>query len=125
MAKIMVVDDEPQILTLVKIMFEMKGYQVSEAKSGAECLRKLKNEKPDLILLDIMMPGEDGWEILKEIKKDKETKDIPVVMFSVRTSKDSIKKSLEYGADAHINKPFDLDYLLNQVKSLLEKDTSI
>ncbi len=125
MKKIMIVDDEPQILTLVKIMFEMKGYRVSEAKSGAECLKKLKNEKPDLILLDIMLPGEDGWEILKEIKKDEKTKNIPVAMFSVRTSKDSIKKSLESGADAHINKPFDLDYVLNRVKSLLEKDTPI
>ncbi len=95
-----------------------------EVESGDECLKRLKKEKPDLILLDVTMPGEDGWEILKEIKKDEKTKDIPVAMFRVRTSDDSVKKSLESGADAHINKPFDVEDLLNTVESLLGKAAS-
>ncbi len=125
MSKIMVVDDEPEISILVRAMLEKEGYTVVEADSGKECLKKLKKEKPDLILLDVMMPEEDGWKILKEIKKPGKTKDIPVVaMFTVKTNHESIVKSFERGADAHINKPFKIEKLLDQVKRLLEKGGS-
>ncbi len=124
MSKIMVVDDEPQIRTLVKVILEKEGYKMVGANSGKECLKKLKKEKPDIILLDVMMQGEDGWEILKEIKKNEKTKDLPVAMFTIRTSDDSVKKSLESGADAHINKPFDVEELLDAVEGLLGKPAS-
>ncbi|MEE9152262.1 MAG: response regulator [Thermoplasmata archaeon] len=119
MSKIMVVDDEPPIVILTKAMLEMGGHKIVEAKSGEECLKMLKEEKPDLILLDIMMPGIDGWETCRKIKSDKETKDIPVAMFTVRGSAGSIKKSLECGADDHISKPFDMEDLIGTVKRLL------
>ncbi|MFQ5976093.1 MAG: two-component system response regulator, partial [Candidatus Hydrothermarchaeales archaeon] len=72
-----------------------------------------------------MMPGEDGWEILKEIKGAEKTKNILVAMFTVRASREDMTKSLEYDADAHINKPFDIGELLDQVKSLLLKNASV
>ena len=121
MSMIMIVDDEPRILFLVRIMLEKKGYNVVEAKNGEECLEKLKEEKPDLILLDVMMPGEDGWEICKKIKTNENTKDIPVAMFTVRHSDVALKKSIEYAhADSHINKPFNMKDLLKKVKRLLK-----
>lgn len=123
MPKILLVDDEPEILYLVRMMLERGGYEVVEAKNGDECLEKLQRTTPDLILLDIMMPGLDGWEICRKIKNDRETKDIPVVMLTVRTSEDSIKKSFEYaGCDAHINKPFDRKHLLDIIGEFLGKN---
>ncbi len=115
----MVVDDEPQILTVVRMMLEKEGYEVIDAKNGEECLMKLKKEIPDLILLDVMMPGKDGWDILKEIKKTEKTKNIPIAMLTVRASDNSAKKSLEYGADDHINKPYAINEFIEQVKRLL------
>ena len=121
MSKILVVDDEPQILLLVKTMLKKQGYEVIIANSGKECLKILKKEKPDLILMDIMMPGEDGWEICKKIKTNENTKDIPVAMFTVRHSDVALKKSIEYAhADSHINKPFNMKDLLKKVKRLLK-----
>lgn len=120
MPKIMLVDDVPEIIYLVRMMLEREGYEVIEAKNGDECLEKLQNTAPDLIILDIMMPGLDGWEICRKIKEAKETRDIPVVMLTVRTSEDSIKKSYEYaGCDAHINKPFDRKHLLDTIEEFL------
>ena len=121
MSKILVVDDEPQILLLVKTMLKKQGYEVIIANSGKECLKILKKEKPDLILMDIMMPGEDGWETLKKIKSDKDTNEIPVAMLTVRVSKDSVSKSIESGADVHLDKPFEMKELFKIVEKLLVK----
>ncbi|MFQ5816237.1 MAG: PleD family two-component system response regulator, partial [Candidatus Hydrothermarchaeaceae archaeon] len=125
MSRIMIVDDEPNIMVLTRKMLEKKGYEVSEAKSGEECLKRLKQEKPDLILLDVMLRGEDGWEICKKIKSAEETKGIPVVMFTIRGSEDSVEKSMECGADAHISKPFDMEDLQDTVERLLGKTASL
>jgi CheY-like chemotaxis protein len=122
MPRIMLVDDEPEIVYLVKLMLEREGYEVIEAKNGDECLEKLQSTMPDLILLDIMMPGLDGWEICRNIKESKKTRDIPVVMLTVRTSEDSVKKSYEYaGCDAHINKPFDRKHLIDTIEEFLPR----
>lgn len=124
MARIMVVDDNPKIRRVVRVILEKEGYNVEEIESGKECLRRLKKEKPDLILLDVMMPEEDGWEVCKKIKSDEKHKDIPVAMLTVRASEEDMNKSIEHGADAHINKPFDVEDLLDRVESLLGKDAS-
>lgn len=125
MSTIMIVDDEPAIRIITRKILEEEGYSIIEAADGGECLKMLKKEKPDLILLDVMMPDMDGWEVCKRIKENRETRKILTVMFTVRTSMDSIRKSLEYShADAQINKPFELDELKDQVKSLLEKNAS-
>lgn len=124
MARIMVVDDNPKIRRVVRVILEKEGYNVEEIESGKECLRRLKKEKPDLILLDVMMPEEDGWEVCKKIKSDEKHKDIPVAMLTVRASEEDMNKSIDHGADAHINKPFDVEDLLDRVESLLGKDAS-
>ncbi|MFQ5976043.1 MAG: response regulator [Candidatus Hydrothermarchaeales archaeon] len=120
MAKILLVDDEPVLVDLTKMILEKDGYEVLVAKNGGECLEELEKNRPDLILLDIMMPGESGWEVCRKIKEDEKTRDIPVVMFTVRTSKASIEKSLRYAhADAHLGKPFTLDELCSMVRRFL------
>ncbi|MBI5253434.1 MAG: response regulator [Euryarchaeota archaeon] len=117
----MVVDDEPDIRYLLRKMLEKEGYEVTEARDGRECLEKLKKERPDLILLDIMMPGMFGWEVSKRIKEDEATKSIPVAMLTVRTSEEDKVKSLEESlADWHISKPMDREKLMETIKWLLE-----
>lgn len=122
MAKILVVDDEPEIVVLTKIMLEKDGHKVTVAKDSVECFERIEEEKPDLILLDVMMPGDDGWEVCRTIKENEETSDVLVAMFTVRTSENSVEKSFKYAhADAHINKPFDKAKLVETVKNLLSK----
>jgi CheY-like chemotaxis protein len=120
MAKILLIDDEPELVIVTKKLLEKEGYTVIVAKDGREGLKILENDLPDLILLDIMMPGEDGWEVCKKIKSNEKTKHIPIAMFTVRVSQDSVKKSIEYAhADAQINKPFDTEELLKVIEELL------
>ncbi len=122
MTEILMVDDEPEMSMVAIFMLKKAGYEnVDEAWNGEECLKKLKVKSYDLILLDVMMPGDDGWEVCKKIKADDKTKHIPVVMFTVRTSADSKKKSIECGAEDHIDKPFEGTVLLDTVKKVLEK----
>ncbi len=122
MVKILMVDDEPEIIRLTGTMLGKIGYEMVAANDSVECFEKLRDGTPDLILMDIMMPGDDGWVTCKKIKEDEKTKDIPVAMFTVRSSDDSVKKSFEYAhADAHIKKPFNRKELLDTVKGLLEK----
>jgi len=113
------VDDEPEIRYITRRMLEKAGHEVSEAGNGEECLQKLKAEKPDLILLDVMMPGLKGWEVCRKIKAEEKTRSIPVVMFTVRTSEEDLEESRKCGAEAHINKPFDREKLLETVNRIL------
>lgn len=124
MARIMYVDDVPETVFLVKLTLEKAGHEVVVAYNGEECLEKLKDDKPDLILLDIMMPGKNGWEVCRRIKESEETRKIPVVMFTVLFDETSVKKSLECGADAHINKPYEWKKLVDTVERVLKKAAS-
>ncbi|RLG57494.1 MAG: two-component system response regulator [Candidatus Hydrothermarchaeota archaeon] len=119
--RIMVVDDEPDILFLIEKFLEMEGYGVIKIGSGEECLEKVKDIKPDVILLDVMMPGLDGWEVSRKLKEDEETKDIPVILVTVRTSKESMERGLEYAkCDAYVGKPIIRDELINKIKWVIE-----
>jgi CheY-like chemotaxis protein len=114
--KIMVVDDEPGVLVVERKMLERGGYEVIEASSGEECLEKLKSVKPDLILMDVMMPEMDGWETTKIIKEGDDTKDIPVVIITVREGEDDKMRSYMYShADGHVVKPVSRKELLETV----------
>ncbi|MEE9594938.1 MAG: response regulator, partial [Candidatus Hydrothermarchaeales archaeon] len=86
MVKILVVDDEPDILYLVNKVLSNKGYTVIKASSGLDAIDKVKKEKPDLVLLDVMMPEMDGWETCKIIRADDETKDTPIAMLTVKST---------------------------------------
>jgi DNA-binding response OmpR family regulator len=120
MARILIVDDEPDIVMIAKITLEELGHETHVAGNGEECLKKLKEEKFDLILLDVMMPDDSGWEVCRKIKADEKTKDIPVVMFTVRTSNESVAKGRECGGDAQIDKPFRIDDLIGTVEKVLK-----
>jgi CheY-like chemotaxis protein len=117
--KILVVDDDPDVTFLLKRILSMKGYTTREAHSGEECLELLKNEKPDLIFMDVMMPYLNGWETARKIKTDSKTKKIPIAMLTVRKEPEDLLMSREYAmADQHICKPMDFDMILDAAENL-------
>jgi CheY-like chemotaxis protein len=119
--KIMLVDDEPDIRLIERIILEKSGYEVVETESGEECIEKLKNEKPDIILLDVMMPGINGWETAKRIKENENTKEIPVIMVTVRGSEEDMTKSFQYGkGDGHVSKPIIKEKLLKTIEWIVK-----
>ena len=121
MTRIMVVDDEPDIVYLVSKMLEREGYDVFSADSGEEAVEKLKTERPDLILMDVMMPGMNGWETSKKIKANPELSKIPIAMLTVKSSQNDMEKSFDYGGvNAHIPKPIINKKMLNTIKWLLK-----
>jgi two-component system alkaline phosphatase synthesis response regulator PhoP len=118
---IMVVDDDSEFRFPVKMILEQSGYKVIEAKNGWEALKTLEKTKPDLILLDVMMPGINGWEVCSMIKKEEATKDIPVAMLTTKGADGDKFYSLgKYRADWHISKPVTKKMLTENVKWLLE-----
>jgi len=120
MKKIMVVDDEPDTVDLIKLVLETEGFEVISAYSGRECLEKLKVEKPAAVLLDIMMPEMDGWEVFKKIREKYEN--LPVAMLTVRNQ--DIDKMLGLHvlkADDYITKPFGRKELVERVKKMVEQ----
>ena len=119
---VMVVDDEPAHRTVLRKMLEREGYDVVDTKSGKDALTNLEEVKPDLILMDIMMQDMDGWETSRAIKEDGETKDIPVVMFTVRTSEESKEKSYKFAyASFHLCKPSRKSEILRVVGKYIKK----
>ena len=122
MTTVMVVDDDANIRKMVGLLLVKEGYDVVEADSGGMCVDKLKSsEHPDLILLDVMMPKMDGWETCKIIKNDDKTKDITIVMLTVKDLDDDKIKSLESSnADWHISKPIVKDIFLKTIKWVLD-----
>jgi two-component system, OmpR family, response regulator VicR len=120
--KIMVVDDEPDVVDLVKLVLESDGFSVVTAYSGKEALDRLVQEMPDLVLLDIMMPQMDGWEVYSRIKANPRTKDIPVAMLTAKSQ--SIDKMIGLHVvkvDDYITKPFGRSELLERVKRILKE----
>ncbi len=119
MAKILVVDDEPDILEVARIILEKKGYEVITAKDGNEALEKVSASKPDLIILDIIMPRKSGLEVCKILKSDPETASIPILMFTVLGRNRDREQGLKAGADDYLVKPFSAEELVNIIKKHL------
>ncbi len=120
MSKIMVVEDDRKARFVIGELLEKEGYEVIEADSGKRCLEILKNEKPDLILMDVMMAEMDGWEVVKEIKKDRSNDGIIISMLTVKSQEgDKVKSLSEADADWHIPKPVRKEKLLKTVDWLL------
>ncbi len=118
--RILIVDDEEINLKLLEAMLHPMGYTIYKAKNGKEALRKVKENNVDLILLDIMMPEMNGYEVAKILKEDEETRLIPIVMVTALSDLDSRVKALEVGADDFLSKPVDKTELRARVKSLLK-----
>ena len=115
--KILMIDDEPEFVDMVKMRLEANDYIVLSAGDGIEGLRKAQEEEGiDLILLDVMMPGKDGFAVLSELKNDRRTRRIPVVMLTAKGESRAIFESQDRGAVDHVIKPFESQDLLDVVK---------
>ncbi len=114
--KILLADDEDDVKTTLKIYLTKCGYEVDTAYDGLDTLDRIKNNKPNLIFLDIMMPLVDGIEVCKKIKKDKGTEDIKIVMLSAASTKEAYIRAKEAGADDFIVKPFEYSSIDNILK---------
>ncbi|HUD72844.1 MAG TPA: response regulator [Dongiaceae bacterium] len=117
---VMVVDDDGDILDLARLVLEGGGYRVIAAASGSDALRTLSGERPDLILLDINMPGMDGWQVLRLLKVDERTRAIPVALFSIKSQVRDRIQALQGDACDYIAKPFAMDELLGRVRHILD-----
>lgn len=104
--KILAVDDEKAIVRLVQVNLEREGYEVVTAYDGREALEKVASERPDLIVLDVMMPYMDGFEVLQQLKKSPETRDIPVIMLTAKAQDADVFRGWQSGVDCYLTKPF-------------------
>jgi CheY-like chemotaxis protein len=121
MAKILLVDDEPELVEVVKVRLEANKYEVITADSGAACLEAARREAPDVILLDLVMPGVDGYEACFKLKRMPETKNIPIILFSASYAKSLEEKVEALGAFDCIRKPFEHTDLLEKIERALKK----
>ena len=123
--KILLVDDEKDLVYAVKLQLEADGYEVLIAYDGQEALDKARREKPDIIILDVMLPKLDGYKVCRMLKFDEKYKKIPLIIFTARVQASDEKLSYAVGADAYVTKPFDSHVLLDQIKKLLEKGNKV
>ena len=122
--KILVVDDEEDILHFLEMVLSEKGYEVVTAAGGHQALTRAQIEHPDLVLLDVMMPQMDGWEVLKLLRADEGTAHIPVAMLSARTEAKDRVHGLQEGAIDYICKPFSLQELLGKIDTALGQNNA-
>lgn len=118
--RILVIDDDETILDVVKIVLQEAGFSVTTAVNSKAIVRITSQNKPDLILLDVLLSGEDGTEVCKVLKADKKTQGIPVIMLSAHSNASKVSKAC--GADGFLAKPFDIDDLIKNVKQMLKKN---
>ena len=122
--KVLIVDDEEHIVELLQFNLVNAGYKVITANNGLDALKKVKENKPDLLLLDLMLPGMDGLDVCKEIKRDKETSKTSIIMLTAKSEELDKILGLELGADDYITKPFSIRELLARVKAVLRRSSS-
>ncbi len=114
--KVLVVDDDPNIVGFVEMLLEAEGYSVITARNGKEALEAVSSHRPDVVLLDMVMPVMDGWEFSRQLR-DAGLHDMPIIVMSA--SVDARKTSCQLGACGYLAKPFELDYLLKSIDSVL------
>lgn len=117
--KILVVDDDPDIFVIVQTNLEGAGCEVVGASDGVEGLERIRTENPDLVILDVLMPEMDGWEVLSQIESDPRTAGLPVIMLTCKSEDTDILRGLEEGAVEYVTKPFYPENLVASVKILL------
>lgn len=121
MKKILIVDDEPNIIMALEYALKKKSYLVYIARDGDEAIRLADENLPDLVVLDIMMPKVDGYEVLRHLKSESPIKEsVKVVFISAKNKEDDIEKGLSLGADNYLTKPFSIKKLLNEIENQLE-----
>jgi two-component system, OmpR family, alkaline phosphatase synthesis response regulator PhoP len=117
---VLVVDDQPHIVRLIQVNLEKEGFHVATASDGLEGITKVRETTPDLVILDVIMPHKDGFEVLRDMKEDPALAEIPVVMLTVKTHNADIVKGLREGAELYLPKPFHPKELVSLVKRVLE-----
>lgn len=120
--KVLIVDDDPNVIRSLSFILEKEGYIVIAASDGEEALRKIKEELPHLIILDIMLPKIDGFQVYKRLKANAKTKGISVIILTAKGEEKDKRLGRELGVDAYITKPFDIDALLSEVRKILNQD---
>lgn len=118
--RILVADDEPGLLRLIQFNLELEGYEVITARDGQEALEKARSEPVDLIILDVMMPKLDGFEVLQALRTEGGTEDVPVIMLTALSHDRAILQGWELGADFYLTKPFDPSELVEVVRRFCE-----
>ena len=118
--KVLVCDDERHIVRLIQVNLERQGYQVVTAFDGKEGLEKIRSEKPNLVVLDVMMPYMDGFEVLKNLRREPETENLPVIMLTAKAQDKDVFEGYHYGADMYLTKPFNPMELVTFVKRIAQ-----
>jgi two-component system alkaline phosphatase synthesis response regulator PhoP len=119
--KILVVDDEVDLVETVRFPLEMEGFDVLVSYNGEDALNQARKEKPDLIILDLMLPKLDGYKVCRLLKFDERYKHIPILILTAKTQEKDKTLGMETGANEYITKPFEMDYLMEKVKAYLNK----
>jgi two-component system alkaline phosphatase synthesis response regulator PhoP/two-component system response regulator VicR len=118
--KILVCDDERNIVRMIQVNLERQGYSVITAYDGKEGLEKIRSEKPDLVVLDVMMPYMDGFEVLKTLRREPEFENLPVIMLTAKAQDKDVFEGYHYGADMYLTKPFNPMELVTFVKRIIK-----
>lgn len=118
--KILAVDDEKHIVRLVQVNLERQGYEVITAYDGKEALQKVEEERPDLIVLDVMMPYMDGFEVLQNLRRNPSTRDIPVIMLTAKAQDADVFRGWQSGVDCYLTKPFNPMELVSFVQRIFK-----
>ena len=117
--KIFIADDESGFVSTLRSRLEFEGFEVTTAPDGKAALEKIPDEQPDLILLDVMMPAMNGYQVCRELKENSATKQIPILMLTAKSQESDKFWGHEAGADAYMTKPFDMDELIDEIEGLL------
>lgn len=116
---ILLVDDDPAIRKILSLSLEMEGFVIYQASNGEEALEAIDSTIPDLVILDVMMPKMNGFEVLKNVRASPKTEDLPVVMLTARSSQEDVWEGWREGVDYYMTKPFDIEELLRFVERIL------
>jgi len=119
MKKVLIADDHPEAVELVRVTLEDEDYEIVNTSNGKETLKKARVEKPDIVLLDVVMPKMDGFEVCRQLRKDPQTKEIPIVMLTDKGQEVDKERGREVGADDYITKPFSPSTLLIKIEEIL------
>ncbi len=122
MKRILIVDDEPNILMSLEFLMKKEGYEVFIARDGGEAIKIIDSDKPDVVVLDIMMPNVDGYEVCQYIKGDADKRQTQVIFLSAKSKQEDIDKGYDMGADLYLTKPFSTRNLVKEVKRLTQKN---
>ena len=117
--RILIVDDEPNIVTSLEFLMRGSSYEVRVARNGEEALRRAESFRPDLVLLDVMMPQRSGFEVCQKIRENPALRDVKIIMLTAKGSNAERDRGLNFGANAYVTKPFSTNELMNTVRALL------